>query len=261
MIRTNKVKAMLEKSQVAIGVMLITPDPTLVELIGLCGFDYVIFDGEHGSLTPDRLEHAVRACDSVGLTPIARLTFDKPESMLPWVETGILGVMQPHTRSAHHASMLVNGLKYSPIGDRGLGVGRAGMYGTLDARDHLSEWNRELLAIAQLEDSDALNNVDEILAVDGLDACYIGATDLAHAIGYTGQPSHAAVRQTQAQLADRVSDAGKWVGFGARHPYSADEAARLRGMGANLFSFNFVGLFLRTGIELLEASRALLERA
>lgn len=256
MLRTNTLKALLQEGRVAIGVLLLMPDPSLAELVGLCGFDYVVLDGEHGPLTPDRLEHVVRACDSVALPSIVRLRADTAEAMLPWVETGVLGVMQPHTRNAEEAKRLVDGTKYAPIGTRGMGTGRAGAYGSIHGSRHVEEWNREMLTIAQIENAEGVENLDEIVQVDGLDACYIGATDLSHAIGHTGDPSHPAVRELQAELAQRVTSAGKWVGFGARHPYDANEGVRLRSIGANLFSFNFVGLFLKTAGELVSATRA-----
>jgi 4-hydroxy-2-oxoheptanedioate aldolase len=259
MLRTNTLKARLQEGRVAIGVLLLMPDPSLVELVGLCGFDYVVIDGEHGALTPERLEHLVRACDSVALPSIVRLRVDTADAMLPWVETGVLGVMQPHTRNAEEARRLVDGAKYAPVGRRGVGTGRASAYGSIHGAKHVEEWNREMLAIAQIENAEGVDNLDEIVQVDGIDGCYIGATDLSHAIGHTGDPSHPAVRELQAELARRVQSAGKWVGFGARHPYDAQEGVRLRGLGANLFSFNFVGLFLKTGTELLAETRAAVE--
>ena len=111
MLRTNAVKTKIKRGEVPIGALLLMPDPMLAELCALCGFDYVVFDAEHGAFEPSRLEHLVRACDSVGLTAIARLRVDSADAMLPYLETGILGVMQPHTRSASDAQWLVDGAK------------------------------------------------------------------------------------------------------------------------------------------------------
>jgi len=257
MLRSNAVKEKIRRGETPIGALTLVLDPTLTELCALCGFDFVIFDGEHGGLTPSLLEHLVRACDSVGLTAIARLRVDSADAMLPYVETGVLGVMQPHTRSAADAQWLVDGAKYPPIGKRGMGTGRVNAYGTIPGAEHVRQWNEEMLTIAQLEDNDAIKNLPEILKVDGLDACYIGSNDLAQALGHTGEASHPEVRKVQADLAKRVKAGGKWVGFGARHPYNAEEGRRLRGVGADLFSFNVVGLFLKTGTDLVNQTRAL----
>jgi 4-hydroxy-2-oxoheptanedioate aldolase len=257
--RLNRLKAMLEARRTGIGLFLLVPDPSLVELAGIAGFDYVVLDGEHGALSPERLEHVVRASDSAGVTPILRVHVDSAEAMLPWVETGVLGIMQPHTRDRAHAQRLVDGTKYAPVGSRGMGTGRASAYGSVHGAEHVADWNREMLALAQIEDADGVANLSEILTVDGLDGCYIGSTDLAHALGFTGEASHADVRELQAKLAQDVRAAGKWVGFGARHPYDAAEGTRLKGLGADLFSFNFVGFFLKTAAELVEATRALVD--
>lgn len=258
MLRSNAVKEKIRRGEIPIGALLLMLDPTMTELCALCGFDFVVFDGEHGALTPSRLEHLVRACDSVGLTAIARLRVDTADAMLPYLETGILGVMQPHTRTASDAQWLVDGAKYAPIGKRGMGTGRVNGYGTVPGLDHVRRWNDEMLTIAQLEDTEAIDNLPDILKVDGLDACYIGSNDLAQALGHTGEPSHPDVRKAQAELAQRVKAGGKWVGFGARHPYNAEEGRRLRGVGADLLSFNVVGLFLKTGTDLVNDTRALL---
>jgi 2-keto-3-deoxy-L-rhamnonate aldolase RhmA len=260
MLRTNAVKAKIKRGEVPIGALLLMPDPMVAELCALCGFDYVVFDGEHGAFEPSRLEHLVRACDSVGLTAIARLRVDSADAMLPYLETGILGVMQPHTRSASDAQWLVDGAKYAPIGKRGMGTGRVNAYGTIPGLEHVRQWNDEMLTIAQIEDREGIDNLPEILKVKGLDALYIGSNDLAQALGHTGEPNHPEVRKTQADLAQRVKAGGKWVGFGARHPYNAEEGRRLRGIGADLFSFNVVGLFLKTGTDLVNDTRALLRR-
>lgn len=257
MLRKNAVKAKIRKGEVPIGALLLMQDPMLVELCALCGFDYVVFDGEHGALTPERLEHLVRACDSFGLTAIARLRVDTADAMLPYVETGILGVMQPRTQSAAAAQLLVDGTKYAPIGKRGMGTGRASIYGTVPGRDHVREWNEEMLTIGQIEDKEGIDNLPEILRVDGLDSFYVGSNDLAHSLGFTGESSHPEVRKVQADIAKRIKSSGKWVGFGARSPYDAQEGKRLRDVGADFFSYNLVGLFLKTGTDLVNNTRAL----
>lgn len=255
-LRKNGVKARIQRGEIAIGALMLMNDPVLVELLGLCGFDYLVFDGEHGGLTPEVLAHLVRACDSVGITPIARLRLDSAEAMLPYVETGVLGVMQPHTQNAEQARWLVKGAKYAPLGERGMGTGRASMYGTVHGSRQVQEWNEEMLAIAQIETVEAVNNLDEILAVPGLDACYVSSNDLAHSLGYTGEDTHPALREVQAEVTKRIKAAGKWAGFGARTPYDAAEGKRLAEVGANMFSYNIVGLLLQRGRELVQETRA-----
>ena len=179
MLRKNGVKAKIKRGEIAVGALLLMNDPTLAEVLGLCGFDYLVFDGEHGSLSPETLTHCVRACDAVGVTSIARVRVDTAEALLPYVETGVLGIMQPHTQNAADAEWLVAGSKYAPIGSRGMGTGRSSAYAMIHGAQHAREWNEEMLCIAQIEDTASIDKLDEILAVPGLDACYIGANDLA----------------------------------------------------------------------------------
>jgi 4-hydroxy-2-oxoheptanedioate aldolase len=258
-LRKNGVKERIRRGEVAVGALLLMLDPTMVEILGLCGFDYLVFDGEHGGLTPELLAHLVRACDAVGITGIARVKLDSAEAMLPYVETGVLGFMQPRTQNAAQARQLVNGAKYAPIGKRGMGTGRSSWYGNIHGAEHVREMNEEMLTIAQIEDTEAIGNLDEIVAVPGLDACYISSNDLTHSLGYTGEDTHPALRDVQAQVARRIRDAGVWVGFGARTPYDAQEGKRNADMGANLFSYNVVGLLSHRSKELVRDVRTLID--
>jgi len=254
--RKNAAKAKLRRGEVPIGAIVLIPDPSLAELLGLCGFDYLLFDGEHGSLTPENLERLVRACDSVGVVAMARLPVNKADAMLPFLETGILGAMLPHARSAAHVAEFVSACKYRPIGRRGVGTGRATAYGTISTAEHIKDWNEEFFTIAQIEDQEAIDDLPNITRVEGLDACYVGSNDLSQSVGFAGRADDPDFRRLQEKVARAVKAGGKWVGLGARPPFSSSEAARLRSMGADFFSFSYVGFLAHATRTLLKESRA-----
>jgi 4-hydroxy-2-oxoheptanedioate aldolase len=257
-IRKNKVKDMLKRGEVPVGAIVIMPDPTMAEILGYCGFDFLMFDGEHGVLNPAILEHLVRACDSAGVVAMARLRVDTPQAMLPYLDTGILGVMLPHTKSAADAAWLVEGTKYAPIGKRGVGSGRASAYGSVGTTEHVREWNEEFLAIAQLEDVEAIHALPEILKVEGLDVCHVAANDLSNSMGFTGQPDHPDVREAQAKVVKQIRAGGKWVEMATRPPYNPFEARRLVDVGANMIFFNANGFLSMFTKELVKGTRAAL---
>jgi len=256
-LRKNGMKAKLKAGNVPIGAIVLIPDPSLAELLGLCGFDYLLFDGEHGAITPEILERLVRACDSAGVVAMARLPVNTADAMLPYLETGILGAMLPHSRSAAQVAEFVHACKYAPLGTRGVGTGRATAYGTIATADHIREWNAEFFTIAQVEDQEAIDDLANITRIEGLDACYVGSNDLSQAIGFAGRPDDPEFRKIQARIAQNIKRGGKWVGLGARPPFTSAEASRLRGMGADFFSFSYVGFLTRATKDLVRESRAL----
>jgi len=136
MMRKNLVKEKLEQGEVVFGCMVLSTDPLVAEVLGLAGFDFLMMDGEHGSFDVKILENMVRACDAVGVVSMARLPVSDPGAMLPYLETGIMGVQIPHASSREDAVRLVQAAKYSPIGKRGMGSGRVTGYAAVPALQH-----------------------------------------------------------------------------------------------------------------------------
>jgi 4-hydroxy-2-oxoheptanedioate aldolase len=239
--RKNRVLEKLRKGEVPIGSILLAPDPVLTEVIGYNGVDYILFDGEHGTFHPQQLEACVRACDSAGVTPMARVPVSKDTDMLAYLDTGILGVMLPHCRSAAEARAFVQACKYPPQGKRGVGTGRAQQYGTIPIPEHTKQWNEELFLVAQVEDKECVDDLDNILAVDGLDAMFVGTNDLSQSLGFQGRENSPEFRKVQAEIIKRCKRPGKYVGTGARLPYTPSESTRIiKELGCDFYSMAFV---------------------
>lgn len=183
---------------------------TLVELIGRSGFDYVQFDGEHGPFTPDTLEDLCRVSDMAGLTPIARVPDIEDSTILRCLDRGVMGIMGPHITTPERAEQLSKACRYAPLGKRSFGSSRGAYFGDFESgAEYMEHTNNEIVVIAQLEDASVLENIDDILAVDGIDIYASGRQDIAQSMGIPGQPEHPKVLEFEEQIAQSVRAAGK----------------------------------------------------
>jgi 4-hydroxy-2-oxoheptanedioate aldolase len=198
----------------AFGVSVMFPSPQVVEMIGGLGFDWVLIDCEHGSISPESVEVMAMAAELSGITPIARPRMNSPEAILEVMDRGVLGVQVPHVNTAADARRAVEAVKYHPLGSRGLAAGgRPARYGFGPSlADYVEEANRETLVCVQLEEAEALRHIDEILRVEGVDAFFVGPSDLSQSMGYPGRSDRPEVREAMDRAFAAIVGAGKVAG-------------------------------------------------
>ena len=208
--RTNKILEKMKAGEKARGCALTFSSSTIVELLGIAGFDFVQFDGEHGPFTPESLDDLCRVADMAGLTPIARVPDIEDSTILRCLDRGVMGIMGPHITTAARARQLAEACRYVPLGKRSFGDARGAYFGDFESGpQYMEHTNAQVLVIAQLEDVQVLDHIDDILAVDGIDVYASGAQDIAQSLGLPGQPDHPKVKQFEAEVAAAVHAAGK----------------------------------------------------
>ncbi|MBI3966512.1 MAG: hypothetical protein HY329_12840, partial [Chloroflexi bacterium] len=189
-LRTNAVKAKLAAGKGVVGVHVTMPSPAIVELVGLAGFDYVLIDCEHGPIGLEAVENMVRAADSVGVTAFARVPRVEADVIARTLETGVLGLLLPHVIDRSDAVAAVQAARFHPLGERGMSIPRSGWYGAAeDADDYFESANREVFLMALIEHQEAIPNVADILKVEGMDACFVGTSDLSQSLGVPRRPT------------------------------------------------------------------------
>src|SRR5207247_9529173 len=117
--RENPLEPQLDARGPAFGVMCSFPSPPVVEILGQLGFDWILLDNEHGSITVDTAEACIAAAELTGMAPIVRPVGNKPEIIAPFLDRGAWGVQVPHVNTADEARAAVDGVKYGPEGHRG----------------------------------------------------------------------------------------------------------------------------------------------
>ncbi len=192
------------KAKLAAGKPVSVLNPTytsagLVELVARLGFDVIFIDCEHGPAGWDDVENMVRAAELAQATPIVRVQSHDPSTITRALDRGAGGVQIPHINTRAEAEAVVRHAKFAPIGHRGFAGGRAA-FGEKMA-DYTRRANEETLVVVMLEESLALENLDEILKVDHIDVFFVAPGDLAQSMGHPGQMDHPRV---QAAIDDAV---------------------------------------------------------
>jgi 4-hydroxy-2-oxoheptanedioate aldolase len=201
-IQENRTKQKLRAGQPVYGVLSTSDDPQLAELFGLAGFDFYMLDAEHGLLEAAQVVNVIRACERVNVTPLIRIGSKDPKLVLQYMDAGMMGVMMPGLESAEEIRMLVNAVKYSPVGKRGMGFARAAAYGALgqEAIDYINFTNEKTMVIPQFEDAALIDRFDEMIAQPEVDVVVIGPRDLSLNMGFPDGPDHPEVQE----MIDRV---------------------------------------------------------
>jgi 4-hydroxy-2-oxoheptanedioate aldolase len=213
-LQTNLTKAKLKAGETVFGCFVRYPDASLIEMLGYQGWDFIVFDAEHGTIEPRDCEHMVRAAELRGITPIIRVTTNQPPVILRYMDTGAQGLQVPLVNSAAEAEAAVRAVKYNPHGARGLAGVRAANFGQTNSfAEYIEQANLETLVTVQVESSTAVDQLSEIVAVDGLDVIFVGPTDLSHSLGVPGQPDHPTMLKAKDQIVEVVTQSNIALGM------------------------------------------------
>ena len=211
---SNRMKRKLLSGQPTFGVSVMFPSPHVVDIVGRLGFDWALIDCEHGSISLESVELMVMAAEAAGITPIARPQVNSFEAICQLMDRGVMGVQVPHVNNAEDARRAVEAVKYHPQGERGLAAGvRSSSYGYgMSMSEYAEQSNRETLVCVQLEEAEAVRNVDEIVQVEGVDVFFVGPSDLSQSLGYPGRPDTPVVRDAMDKVFTTITAAGKVSG-------------------------------------------------
>jgi 2-keto-3-deoxy-L-rhamnonate aldolase RhmA len=179
------------------GVSVMIPSPQIVEMIAAAGFDWVLLDCEHGTITLESVELMAMAAEASGITAIARPVSRSAEHILQVLDRGVMGVQVPHVNTAADAREVVAAVKFHPLGKRSIAAGtRAAVY---DAHGSLTDYvkaaNDATLIAVQIEDKEAVDNLDQLLKIDDIDVFFVGPSDLSQSMGFPGDPKAPSVAQ------------------------------------------------------------------
>lgn len=242
--RKNVVKGKIKAGEPALGAFVNFYSPAVVEVCGYAGLDFVIVDAEHGPMCPQSVEEMIRAANVVSITPIVRIAENTQQNILRYLDAGALGVQMPMINTRADAELAVRSVKYYPQGRRGLAGMRAAAYGlAYSLGEYVQQANQETMVVTHVETMEAVENLPQVLEVEGIDVVFIGPTDLSQAMGYPGRPQEPAVQEMIDRLIRQILASGKAVGTIVR---DGEQARRLIDRGV-LYLAN-------TGVNLLASS-------
>jgi len=247
----NKTKEKLKSGQTAIGFRMDFASPYIVEVLGDVGFDFVYFDLEHGPMSEESCQEMIRATELAGLTPVVRVPTGDPGVTARFLDSGAMGIVFPHCNTKQDAQAAVKAVKYPPEGERGIG-GRSLSLSTLSIADYIKEANKETMVIAMIEEVEALNNLSEILTVDGLDVLWVGRLDFSISSGVPGQVNAPVIQKAVNRIITEGRAAGKTVGVGAINVDDPDSVKRFIKQGARFFALNTTSILKSAAANLLK---------
>ena len=183
-LRPNKIVRKLRGGEVVSCTKLNLADPRVVEIAALSGFDCVWLDAEHVPNSIRDLEHGIRAAQAYGIDAIVRVPRGGYSDLVRPLEMDAAGIMVPHVMSAEDAHSIARQTRFHPIGMRALDGGNAdGAYCKVDLKTYLEHGNTQKLVIAQIEDPQAVDSLDDIAQTKGIDMLFFGPGDYSHALG------------------------------------------------------------------------------
>lgn len=239
----TSLKARLAGGEVIVGTFVKTPSPIVVEVLALTPLDCMCLDAEHAPFDRGTLDTCVLAARAGGMDVLIRVPSAASEHLLNALDCGATGVVVPHVRSAVEAEAAARAAHYGKAGRGYAGSSRAAGYTTVAMSQHQQASAARTVVIAQIEDPEAVDDIQAIAAVAGIDALFVGRVDLTVAYGAESQDDPRVVAAVERVVTAAVA-AGKPVGmFLAR----VEDVAYWRGRGATLFLLGSDHTFLLAG--------------
>lgn len=181
--RANHVRRRLAKGEPSIGTWLSLPSSEVAEYTSRLGFDWLVVDAEHNAVDIRTLGQMFAAMGGTPTAPMVRIPWNTPENFKRVLDAGAWGVVVPMVNNREEAERAVEAARYHPLGKRSVGGGRHALSWGTSAAEYYRHANDEVLLVMQVEHIDGVENIDEILSVPGIDACFIGPNDLGASMG------------------------------------------------------------------------------
>lgn len=205
-------KERLASGEFLVGTWLVLLDPTVPELLAGSGFDVLIADGEHGPVATSDLVQMLIATRAASVPVLYRVAANEPVRIMHALDSGASGVVIPQVRTVADVERAVAWCRYPPVGLRGVAPRRAGEYGR-HGTGYMAAANDAVTCCIQIETREALESIDTLLEVPGVDTLLVGPNDLAASIGHTSDISHPHVEDAIAHVIERAAAHGVPAGI------------------------------------------------
>lgn len=249
----NHFKRRLAGGQWQVGLFVGLASAYSMELLAGAGFDWLVIDAEHSPNNTATVLAQLQAAAPYPVQVVVRPASHDPAQIKQYLDAGAQTLLLPLVDDAVQAAALVRAMRYPPQGIRGVAASLARAARWNGVPDYVKQADAEACLVVQVETRQGLENLDAILAVDGVDAVFIGPADLAASLGHLGEPSHPQVRAAIEDALPRIAAAGKAAGIFVTDPALA---ARYRALGASFIAVGGDTTLLRgAAVKLADAFR------
>lgn len=250
----NTLRNRIKAGELTLGSWITIGHPNVAEILSNAGFDWLVIDIEHNPIDISMVQTLITTIQSKGVAALVRVSKNEEVVIKHVLDAGADGIIVPMICSKEDAIQAVDYAKYPPIGKRGVGLARAQQYGT--GFESYKKWVAEdLVVIAQIEHIDGINNLEEIISVDGIDGTIIGPYDLSGSMGMPGEFEKPVVKEALKRYIDICQKHGFPMGFHvvntdpAKIQEKIDEGYRFIAYGTD---FLFMGDLARDGIKTIK---------
>jgi 2-dehydro-3-deoxyglucarate aldolase len=236
-------KQKLKNNELTIGSWIMMGHPMSVEVMALAGFDWLVVDIEHTAIGLESMQALITTIQANDMKALVRVSKNEEVVIKRVLDMGADGIIVPMVSCKEDALQAVEYAKYPPVGKRGVGLYRASGYGT--TFEKYKKWvDEELVIIAQIEHIDAVNNIDDILSVEGIDGTIIGPYDLSGSMGYPGEFERDDVKDAVERVLERCKQSNIPSGFHVVDTDPAKLQAKI-GQGCTFLAYGIDYFFMR----------------
>lgn len=233
---TSELKEKLAKGQVIFGTFFKINSPSIVEMLGYAGFDFIIVDNEHSNFSFAEIENIIRAGDGVRLHTIIRIPSAAEEHILHALDSGASGVQIPSLTNVEQAKEAMPYTKYYPQGKRGMNTAqRAANFGFMDKDSFFKASNENTLVVVHVENKEMVDQIDELCQVPEIDVLFVGTGDLSQSVGKPMQVNDPEVVALVEKVFDAAKKYNKYVGIFAGNTAAAEKYIK---MGAQFIGYS-----------------------
>jgi 4-hydroxy-2-oxoheptanedioate aldolase len=234
----TSLKERLKSQPMSLGIQCFSGSPTLVEILGHAGFDWVSLDMEHSPTGLETIEHLARAAKAGGTIPLVRVAHNDPIEIMRALDRGVEGVIVPHIASVKDLETAVAATRYPPHGDRGTCTStRASAWG-LQWKEYAARVAFDTILVSIIEDPEGMEVLDDLLKVDGGDVFWLGTRDLTQSMGLQDEDlHHPQLAELARDFCDRVTAAGKLAMATVGPLLSLEYAQYLHSLGFQCLSY------------------------
>jgi 4-hydroxy-2-oxoheptanedioate aldolase len=221
----NNMKERIENGQKTVGSFFESGSTSIAECMALGELDYIIIDAEHGPFEAESVMEFVCACQRRNMTPFVRVKDSSRAAILKMLDVGAMGLIIPNVKSVEEVRRIVSYSKYFPLGNRGVAFGRGSGFGFAEPKsleEYFVDANENTLIIPQCETKECLEQVEQVIAVDGIAGLFVGPYDLSSSLGKPGQFDDPEIKQAIARIVKACHDAGKFAMIYADNGASAN---------------------------------------
>jgi 4-hydroxy-2-oxoheptanedioate aldolase len=259
LLKEYRLKKYLKEKRVLCGIGLSTPASNLVEIIGYSGFDFLFIDLEHSTIQLDALSNLITTSEVGGILPIVRVPDNDPIIIRKVLEIGAEGVIIPHVNNRKDALKAVQATKFPPKGIRGVAMMvRSSKYGfpNVDIENYVKESNEGVTVIALVEDEEGVDNIEEIVGVEGIDVIMLGPADYSLSMNLPGQYDNPVIVKDIEKVIEAAKKNGKPVMSAVSYlvqPLTTENLENLIENGVRILIFDSIeGIVKRACLDIIE---------